>query len=205
MTTKTKHHKISLKIENIVATIRVANELNLDQISEKFSDIESKRGFPGLLVRLKKPKATVLIFKSGKLVLTGVKLKSNIPIIISKIAYQLSSMGISLYEKFDYKIQNMVIGGDYRKELNLDVIALYFDRAVYEPEIFPGVIYRIQNPKMSFLFFTSGKFIVTGVKSESDMISAVKEVSRKIKEIGAFQGALIGNNDKQDKYLELTP
>ncbi|MHA1673561.1 MAG: hypothetical protein ACTSYI_08025 [Promethearchaeota archaeon] len=114
-------------------------------------------------------------------------------------------MGIPLYEKFDYKIQNIVIKGDYRKELNLDLIALHLDRAVYEPEIFPGVIYRVQNPKMSFLFFTSGKFIVTGVKSELDIVSTVKKVSRKIKEIGAFQGEIINNNAMQDRYLELSP
>ena len=204
MTIKTEHHKITMKIENIVATIRLAERIDLDLLSKNFSDIQTKRGFPGLLVRLKKPKATVLIFKSGKLVLTGVKQKSNLPIIIDKITSQLSSVGIPLYEKFDYKIQNIVIKGDYRKELNLDLIALHLDRAVYEPEIFPGVIYRVQSPKMSFLFFTSGKFIVTGVKSESDIVPTVKKVSRKIKEIGAFKVGKISNNEIQDKYLELS-
>ncbi|MHA1673562.1 MAG: hypothetical protein ACTSYI_08030 [Promethearchaeota archaeon] len=79
MTIKTEHHKIAMKIENIIATIRLAERINLDLLSKKFSDIQTKRRFPGLLVRLKKPKATVLIFKSGKLVLTGVKQKTNYP------------------------------------------------------------------------------------------------------------------------------
>lgn len=203
MSNKINKKKVLLRIENVVATIKIAETINLAMLSGKYSDIQEKRGFPGIMVRIKKPKATILIFESGKLVLTGVRLETDIPIILEKIKSRFTEAGISLIENAEYTVQNIVVKGNYHASLNLDLLTLSLDSAIYEPEIFPGVIYRVHDPKMSFLFFSSGKFIVTGVKSEADLIPTVKSVSKKLRSFGAFKVVSTSDDPISLNLLEL--
>jgi len=181
-----KKNKVSLRIENVVASINLGIELPLDNILEKYKDIEKKNNFPGLVAKIDKPKATILIFASGKLVCTGVRLPRNIPIVVTKIISRIEKAGIKIENEPIVKIQNIVYSGNFHQSINLDTTSLILNSAIYEPEVFPGLIYKIRDPKICFLIFSSGKIIVTGSNDEDIIKKSVKKLAITLKNNGVL-------------------
>ncbi|CCF37941.1 together with the TAF protein TBP belongs to the TFIID complex [Colletotrichum higginsianum] len=71
------------------------------------------------------------------------------------------------------KIQNIVSSFDCKFPIRLEGIAVAkFGSVSYEPELFPGLVYRLQVPKVVVLMFASGKVVLTGAKSKEDISGA---------------------------------
>ena len=175
-------NKVSLRIENVVASVRISNYIPLDTLLEKYKDIEKKDNFPGLIVKMKHPKATILIFSSGKMVLTGIRLPKHIPIVVEKIRNKIEGADITLDMKPIIKVENIVVRGDFHTQINLDLTSLALNRAIYEPEVFPGLIYKVTEPdKICFLIFSSGRIICTGANKESIIKREVKRLALQLK------------------------
>ncbi len=177
---------ISLKVENVVASIRLASYIELETLTSQLSDVEEKSNFPGLVIKIKKPKATILLFRSGKVVITGTKSVKSLSSIITKVRNRLMDLGIELDAEPKIKVENIVSSGSFGKQINLDLISLTLDRTIYEPEVFPGLIYKVEEPKVCFLIFSSGNIICTGAKNNKDIITAVKDLAVTLKESGIF-------------------
>ena len=194
-----KKDKVSLRIENVVASINLGVELPLNKILEKYKDIEKKNNFPGLVAKINSPKATILIFSSGKLVCTGVRLPKNIPVVVTKIIGRIEKAGIVIEKEPIVKIENIVVRGDFHQSINLDITSLILNSAIYEPEVFPGLIYKIADPKICFLIFSSGRIIVTGSNNEDIIKKSVKKLAITLKN----NGVLGDNGIKEEKDSEL--
>ncbi|MEO2117391.1 MAG: TATA-box-binding protein, partial [Methanocaldococcus sp.] len=111
------------------------------------------------------------------------KSKEEAEIAIKKIIKELRDAGIDVIENPEIKIQNMVATADLGIEPNLDDIALMVEGTEYEPEQFPGLVYRLDDPKVVVLIFGSGKVVITGLKSEEDAKRALKKILDTIKEV----------------------
>jgi transcription initiation factor TFIID TATA-box-binding protein len=175
----------SLKIENIVASAKVTDYLDLPDIASKIPGAEyNKKRFPGVVLRMQDPKIAALVFGSGKVVLTGAKSVDS----LSKGLELLRDLGIDIPKKPDYKIQNIVTSADLAMPINLNKIAVGFnlDRIEYEPEQFPGLVYRLEVPKVVVLLFGSGKLIITGGKQPEDAKKAVVKIISDLRSIGLF-------------------
>jgi len=194
-----KKNKVSLRIENVVASINLRCKLPLDKILEKYKDIEKKNNFPGLVAKIDTPKATVLIFASGKLVCTGVRLPRNIPIVVTKIISRIKKAGIEIENEPIVKIENIVVRGDFHQSINLDITSLILDSSIYEPEVFPGLIYKIADPKICFLIFSSGRIICTGSNNEDIIKKSVKKLAITLKN----NGVLGDNGAKEEVDLDI--
>ncbi len=81
-------------------------------------------------------------------------------------------------------VQNIVASADLEVELNLDAIVFGLPNCEYEPEQFPGLIYRLKKPKVVLLLFGSGKIVCTGAKTREDVENAIVEVRRALRKIG---------------------
>ena len=182
-----KSPSISLKIENVVASVRLATYIELETLTSQFSDVEEKTNFPGLVIKLKKPKSTILLFRSGKVVITGTKSVKSLPIIVAKVRKRLIGLGIELDEEPKIKVENVVSSGSFDMPINLDLISLTLDRTIYEPEVFPGLIYKVDEPKVCFLIFTSGKIICTGAKQNKDIVTAVRDLAVNLRDSGVLE------------------
>lgn len=191
--------KGKLQIQNVVASVAFHQEIDLKKISAFFRDVESKDNFPGLVLRLKKPKATILLFKSGKMVLTGLKRKEDAPVVVEKIFDRLEDIGIKVDTQPEISIQNIVASGDLGKMIDLDSAAMMLNNAIYEPEVFPGLILRREDPKACFLVFSSGKIVCTGMKEKKNIIMVVKELATMLKE----EHLLIDLNQDRRELLEI--
>ncbi len=182
-----KNLSISLKVENVVASIRLTSYIDLETLTKQFSDVEEKTNFPGLVIKIKKPKATILLFRSGKIVITGTKSVKSLPTIVSKVRNRLSELDIELDVEPKIKVENVVSSGGFGVPLNLDLISISLDRTIYEPEVFPGLIYKVDEPKVCFLLFSSGKIICTGAKNNKDIVTAVRDLAVTLKESGVLE------------------
>lgn len=178
---------MEIRVENIVASTAFADKLDLDMIIQSVEGTEYEpEQFPGLVYKLSNPKTATLLFKSGKANCTGAKNVEDVRKTIKIIAERLKKLGVDVYENPKITVQNIVAVGDLKGELNLTETAmgLGLDKIEYEPEQFPGMVYRIAEPKVAMLLFSSGKIVCTGAKNVEDVEKAAEKLSKELKSLG---------------------
>ncbi|WP_456469001.1 TATA-box-binding protein [Archaeoglobus sp.] len=176
-----------IKIENVVASTQIGENIDLNKISREIKDSEYKpKQFPGLVLRTKEPKAAALVFRSGKVVCTGSKSVEDARRAVKQIVKMLREIDIPVIDEPDVKVQNIVASADLGVDLNLNAIAigLGLENIEYEPEQFPGLVYRLDDPRVVVLIFGSGKMVVTGGKSPDDARKAVERISEELRTLG---------------------
>ena len=179
--------KLNIKVENVVANARIADELDLNYIESQLEDaVFTKKKFPGLVYRTKDPKSAFLIFRSGKLVCTGSKTEEGVRQVMDKLSADLRGIGIEVVEHPEFRVQNIVASASVGRELNLGaiVVGLELEGMEYEPEVFPGLVYRIKEPKSAILIFSSGRLVITGGKTIEDCEKSVEVLLDKLRQIG---------------------
>lgn len=179
-----------IKIENVVASTSLGGNLDLEALALALDGAEYKpRKFPGLIYRLKEPKTAVLLFTSGKVVCTGAKNLEQVKTTISKVVKQIEAAGIVIKVEPEIEVQNIVASGDLGAHINLNAIAisLGLDKIEYEPEQFPGLVYRLDVPKVVVLLFGSGKLVCTGAKKPEDAEAAVDKITEELKAAGLLR------------------
>jgi transcription initiation factor TFIID TATA-box-binding protein len=129
--------------------------------------------FPGLVIRIKDPKTSALIFSSGNVVCTGARSMEKVHLAIKRIIESLEKINIFIKIKPEVKIQNIVASGSIGMKLNLNVLAMKLENTEYEPEQFPGLVYKLMEAKATFLLFSNGKVVCTGTKSEQEVDRAM--------------------------------
>ena len=81
------------------------------------------------------------------------------------------------------KIENVVASTDIKKILSLDKLLTILEDSEYEPEQFPGLVYRIFDPKVAFLLFSSGRVVCAGAKSLNDVKNAVNKLEKRLRSL----------------------
>jgi transcription initiation factor TFIID TATA-box-binding protein len=224
----------------VVASTRVAEELDLPDIAIQLNCEYEPEQFPGVVYRVKEPKLAILMFRSGRAVCTGGKNRANIHTGIEMMTKDLNAAGIETWDLKDVEIevQNMVAtyslfypeeytgvarmddnntrvidgpdgmraatdeevkGEDPRirgiregeplaalpRKLNLNNLTFHlpFDKVEYEPEQFPGLIYRLDYPKVVCLIFGSGKMVITGARHKDEILEAVQFIQDELADL----------------------
>jgi len=179
-----------IKVQNIVASTTFSEKLDLDVIAQTLENAEYEpEQFPGLVYRLKDPKTATLLFRSGAANCTGAKNIEDVKTTIKIISEKLEKMGVKTYKDPKIVIQNIVATSDLGGELNLSEVAvsLGLENVEYEPEQFPGLVYRIKEPKVALLLFGSGKIVCAGARTVDDVSLAVEKVSKELTSLGQLR------------------
>jgi transcription initiation factor TFIID TATA-box-binding protein len=170
-----------VKIENVVASATLNQKIDLKAVVKSYPGVEYRpEQFPGLVFRLKRPKTATLIFNSGKMVCTGAKSEKEARGAVMKVIRELKKSGIVIISKPELKIQNIVASANLGGMIDLEKSAFTLGKTMYEPEQFPGLIYRMDEPKVVILLFASGKLVCTGAKKEDDVYKAVDKLHRRL-------------------------
>ena len=229
-----------LTVVNVVASTRVAEELDLPDIAIQLNCEYEPEQFPGVVYRVKEPKLAILMFRSGRAVCTGGKNRANIHTGIEMMTKDLRAAGIETWDLKDVEIevQNMVatyslfypeeytgvarmddnntrvidgpdgmraatdeeVKGEaprirgiregeplaaLPRKLNLNNLTFHlpFDKVEYEPEQFPGLIYRLDYPKVVCLIFGSGKMVITGARHKDEILEAVQFIQDELADL----------------------
>jgi transcription initiation factor TFIID TATA-box-binding protein len=175
--------KPTIAIQNIVASVSLNQKIDLQKIVAKFPHTEYNPSvFPGLVFRLKKPKTATLIFGTGKMVCTGAKSEKESRRAVEKVVRELRSEGIQINDKPVVHIQNIVASAALGGEIDLESLVYKLDRIMYEPEQFPGAVYRMGDPQVVFLIFSAGKLVCVGAKKEEQVYEAVDKIQKLLEE-----------------------
>jgi transcription initiation factor TFIID TATA-box-binding protein len=173
---------IVIKIQNVVITINLGVKLDLVRITQTARNAEyNPTRFQAVIMRIREPKATSLMFGSGKIIVTGTKNEDDcmqaaqkFVKILEKVGYPVNATDLSRYQ---YKIQNMTATCDFGFPIGLEALILsHSSFATYEPELFAGLVYRLQVPKVVLLIFVSGKVVLTGAKCQEDLCAAYEAI-----------------------------
>jgi len=168
---------VTINITNMTATIDFKTELDLLKISLKCRNTDfNPKKFSGCVMRLQDPKCTALLFSSGKCVILGAKTIHNATLATKKFGLLLTKCGFETKE-IDFKVENVVATFDCKFPIRLEGLAHEHQKySSYEPELFPGLIYRMIRPKLVLLVFVSGKVCITGARSHRDIVTAVTKL-----------------------------
>jgi transcription initiation factor TFIID TATA-box-binding protein len=174
--------KALIKIQNVVAAATLNQRIDLNAIVKSFPGVEYRpEQFPGLVFRLKRPKTATLIFNSGKMVCTGAKSEKEARRAVMTVVKELKKGGIIIIGKPDLKVVNIVSSASLGGRIELEE-ASKLGKTMYEPEQFPGLIYRMDEPKVVMLLFASGNLVCTGAKKEQDVYDAVNKLHASLEE-----------------------
>ena len=175
--------KALTEIQNVVASATLGQDLDLSSIVRTFPGVEYRpESFPGLVFKLKKPKTATLIFRSGKMVCTGAKSERQARKAVMKVTDELKRNGIVISGKPDIQIQNIVASVILGGFIDLEKTTYSLERTMYEPQQFPGLIYRMKEPKVVILIFSTGKLVCTGAKKEEQVHRAVAKLQETLEE-----------------------
>ena len=173
----------SITIENVVASVTLNQRIDLNAVVKGNPLVEyNPKRFPGLVFRIKKPKSAILIFSTGKMVCTGAKSEKLAKRAIKKVVLEMKKSGIIIIGKPEIKVVNMVASANLAGIIDLERSTYSLGKTMYEPEQFPGLIYRMDEPKVVILLFASGKLVCTGATKEEDVYTAVDKLHKSLKE-----------------------
>ncbi len=176
--------KKGVKVVNIVVSADLGHDIPLEKMAAMLPNTEyNPEQFPGLVLRIKEPKTSALIFSSGKIVSTGARSMKKVHESLERIKETLKEIGIEIKKTPEVEIQNIVASGSIGMNLNLNVLALKLDNTEYEPEQFPGLVYKLMEAKATFLLFSNGKIVCTGTKTEDGVGVAVDKLIKKLEEV----------------------
>lgn len=173
--------KPKISIVNVVASGSLKHGIDLNAIVNAFPKVEYRpQVFPGLVFKLKRPKTATLIFNTGKMVCTGAKSVKEARRAIRKVVRELKREGIIITGKPEIKIQNIVASIDLGMSIDVEecifAVSCLGKQVMYEPDQFPGAIYRMEEPRCVFLIFSTGKLVCVGTTREADVYKAVENL-----------------------------
>ena len=176
--------KVTIEVVNIVVSTSLEHDIPLEKMAATLSNTEyNPEQFPGLVIRIRDPKTSALIFSSGKVVCTGARSMEKVEESIVKIIKAIKKIGIDITIKPKIAVQNIVASGAIGMDLNLNVLAMKLDNTEYEPEQFPGLVYKLDEAKATFLLFSNGKIVCTGTKSEAEVHKALDMLIANLKKV----------------------
>src|SRR5271157_3676827 len=196
--------KAEWKVENVVATVSVTlgqgEKVDLNQIARKYPDCEyNPERFPGLVMRVVAPKATILVFSTGKMVVTGLRDANEAEAVVANVIKRMKQAKVDIKSEPEITIQNIVASGDLHVPVDLNEASVIMVNAMYEPEVFPGLIYRMADQKTVFLSFSTGRIVCTGAKTKEIVGEAVEKLVEEVKKLGlAMVKSGLDNGDDED-------
>jgi transcription initiation factor TFIID TATA-box-binding protein len=175
----------NIKINNIVALVSFERHFDLTRIAHDIRGTGyDPEIFPGLnyRIKIKKSRICMIIFESGKVICTGAKSFKDVETAIGKVAKQIEASGIRIKIEPKIEVQNIFASSNLETEINLNSIAISLGRGQveYKPDQFPGLVYRIDSPKVTFTLFGSGKLVCTGAQKLEDVNTAFDSIKERL-------------------------
>lgn len=181
--------KNGFDLVNLVGSLRLERELDLSTLSTDLDNTEyHPETYPSMIYRpFEGTGVSILTPSSGRLAIVGAKSKEELVDAVEEFLSAIYELGIETDKTSDdILIQNVVVNYDFEREFDLSVVAVALDlnNIEYEPEQFPGLIYRSHSGNATVLVFASGKVVITGAKTFSKAIQSCNELYEQLEGIG---------------------
>ena len=196
------HHKTAVwtKVTNVVASAALQSSVDLNAVVEAYPFAEYRpERFPGVVLRLHRPKSVILLFHTGKLVCTGATSTELAQKAIHSIVQQLHRNQIIDQPRVSITIQNVVATGSVGGKIDLEKAAFLLERTLYEPEQFPGLIYRMEVPQVVMLIYVTGRIVCVGAKKEQEIHDALKLLHHQLKQNELLHTTTLASNKRESR------
>ena len=180
----------SIEVQNVVGSADLGRELDLAAVAMDLSETKyDPEKMPGLVYRPPAAEATVMVFESGKAMVMGAASGDDARKAFGECVADLRSLGISLADLSEIDIENIVARADFGEEFHLSAVAvgLGLEQVEYEPEQFPGLVYRLDTPEAVVLLFGSGKAVIVGATKRVGIETAVERVATRLADLGLLE------------------
>lgn len=165
-------------ISNIVCGVNLNCLFDLQNIALHGRNVTYRpKKFSAVVIRIREPKATALVFSNGKMQVLGTKSLADAHLAARKFARMLQKMGYRPRME-GFTVQNIVASADTRMVIRLEGLHRnhYDTFAKYEPELFPGLVWTMMEPRMTALVFSGGKVVLLGAKTVEDVEEAIQKL-----------------------------
>lgn len=175
---------VKTQVQNIVLSVTYEGvEFDLEKMARSLDGARyDPEVFPGIAYKSEDPSASFLIFASGKMNCVGAKSMEDAKLAITRLTKKLRRAGINVKSGPKVQIQNIVASFDFGREFDLERIARTFENTEYEPEVFPGLVFRLDEPHVVVLLFVSGKGVCAGARTMSDIRKAAQKITKILKQ-----------------------
>ena len=190
--------KVWSKIQNVVVSANIFATLPLEKLAVVLDNSDyTPETFPGLIYKVEDEnlsfkKASFLLFSSGRVICAGTKSIKDSKAAVEHVVKDLKEVGIEINKKPQITVQNMVASGSVGGKLNLNEIVFLFENTEYEPEQFPGLVYKLKGEdvlqNITFLLFGTGKIVIAGAKSEKEIKDSVVFLREQLIDVGELEG-----------------
>lgn len=197
MTTASKNkNRFKIKVVNMVANANLyCNDLELMELAIALEDSTYEpEQFPALIYKpedIKNFKPSFLIFKSGKIIIAAAKSKEDVYLAVDLVIKKLEELGIKMRRKPDVRINNVVASADLGSKIDVDMTALMLPNVEYEPEVFPGLVWKLPDINATFLMFNSGKIICAGLRDSNMLEDAISRLYDNLKDAGVLKNKVV--------------
>jgi len=179
--------KIKFKIENVFAKFSLGISLDIEALLKDFPNaIYDPWLSPSVDITDKKNGITFRIFSTGQVICLGGKSAEQVKSCIRNFLKNLRKKGYGTSSDVDVEISNYVASGSVGKRLRLWKAAYFLEGAEYDPKQFPGLIYKMRKPKVSFTIFENGNTILTGAKNKKEIEKALRKLLLEIENSDLF-------------------
>jgi len=189
--------KVWSKIQNVVVSANIFATLPLEKLAVVLDNSDyTPETFPGLIYKVEDEnlsfkKASFLLFSSGRVICAGTKSIKDSKAAVEHVVKDLKEVGIEITKKPQITVQNMVASGSVGGKLNLNEIVFLFENTEYEPEQFPGLVYKLKGEdvlqNITFLLFGTGKIVIAGAKSEKEIKDSVVFLREQLIDVGELE------------------
>ncbi len=172
------------QVQNIVLSVTYEGvEFNLEKLAKSLDGARyDPEVFPGIAYKSDDPPASFLIFASGKMNCVGARSMADAKLAIKKLTMKLRKVRIKVKSEPKVEVQNIVASFDFGREFDLERIARTYENTEYEPEVFPGLVFRLDDPKVVVLLFVSGKGVCAGAKGMKDIQRAAQKITKVLRQ-----------------------
>lgn len=168
-----------ISVVNVVLSASLGSSVDIKKAASRLDEVSfSSAGFPGVVLRLERPRVAVLIFRSGKMICSGARSEAEATVALDKAISLLASVHATKRAKPSVRVVNIVASVDLGSDVNLEGSFEVLPKSIYEPDQFPALLYQMERPKVSFIIFCTGKMVCTGAKTRHELVRAVKKLAR---------------------------
>uniref|UniRef100_A0AAV1UQV8 TATA-box-binding protein n=1 Tax=Peronospora matthiolae TaxID=2874970 RepID=A0AAV1UQV8_9STRA len=190
---------VAYRVVNVLGSGFVNDRIDIKRLALLVRNADyTPRSFNALVMRFRAPRATVLIYRSGKFVVIGAPSVEDAKVAAEKLVSILKKVSFPS-DSSPFTIRNVVGSTDVCFKIRLEGLARDHLRfSTYEPEMFPGLIYRMLRPKCTLLIFISGKIVITGCENPADGEKAVGKIFPVLLQYRLREGGSDESSDEDD-------
>lgn len=187
MNYRTKHNlETHMKIVNVIASTKFDSTLNIENLARKLPrSIYEPEIFSGLVHRSQDPKATFIMFASGKVSSIGTNSEKVSRNSLNAICFEIGKLVGKPLKLQPISTENIVATGDMGSKINVMRLSNELAEIQYNPNKFPAIVmpYKEANARIKLLIFASGKIVSVGGKREIDAKNSILETYDKLSKL----------------------